>query len=172
MIMSIEYRVPADMPQDPNEIDPEWAADQIREVRKVRRTRNISIPRFVRALNASGYEIDVEEYHVLEGAPKTQAILHVREYILTHCERALDKKRVIGSVQTESTANAMYALMHARTNQGHGYEYMAEELTKRGIPVSTAQYRTAEQGITRNVPFDLIDGACDILGIRLGEWKE
>jgi len=170
--MSTEYRVPADMPQDPEEIDTEWAADQIRAVRTVRRTRNISLPRFVRALNASGYEIDLDEYRVLEGAPRTQAILHVREYILQHCERALDKKRVIGSVQTEATANAMYALMHARTIQELTYEVVAEGLTKRGVPVTAAQYRTAEQGITRNVPFDLIDAACDVLGIKLGAWKE
>ena len=160
------------MPQDPEEITPEFAAEEIRRVRTIRRTRNITIPRFVRALNASGYEIDVEEYRILEGAPASQAIRHVREYILQHCEKALDKSRVIGSVQSTSTAAAMYALMHARTSQGKPYEYVAEELTKRGIPTTAAQYRTAEQGITRNVPFDLIDGACDILGIRLGEWKE
>lgn len=160
------------MPQDPEQITSEFAAEEIRKVRTVRRTRNITIPRFVRALNASGYEIDVDEYRILEGAPASQAIRHVREYVLTHCENALDKRRVIGSVQSRSTADAMYALMNARTDQGHPYEYVAEELTKRGIPTTAAQYRTAEQGITRNVPFDLIDGACDVLGIHLGAWKE
>lgn len=169
--MSIEYRLPDDFPQDPDEITREQSEEWMREVRIVRRTRNIALSRFVKALNAAGYEINIDEYTMIEKAPRL-AHPHVQEYLLQYCAKVLNRKRVIGSAQSQSTARAMYALTAARTAKEWTYEQVAEGLTKLGIPVSAAQYRTAEQGITRTVPFDLIDGACDVLGIALGGWKE
>lgn len=166
-----EYKAPAESQYELDGITDEEISDWVRELRTVRRTRNIAIPRFVKALNASGYSIDVNEYKLFENAPRARGRIHVSSYILQHAEKALDKRRVIDSPQSEETAAAMFALMRARTDRNYSYEYVAEELTKRGIPVSAAQYRTAEQGIMRTVPFDLVSGACEILGIRLGEWK-
>lgn len=173
MIMSTqpsEYEAPKESAYGIESISDQTISEWVRDLRVVRRTRNISIQRFVKALNASGYDIDVEEYKLLEAAPRARGRIHVGEFILQHAEKALDKRRVIDSPQSQETADAMYALMQARTSQNYSYEYVAEQLTMRGVPVSGAQYRTAEQGIMRNVPFDLVSGACAILGIKLGEW--
>lgn len=171
MTNPLEYVAPTESQFPLDDIDDETIAEWVRSLRAVRRTRNISIQRFVKALNASGYEIDADEYKLFEAAPRARGRIHVAEFILQHAEKALDKKRVIDSPQSEETAAAMFALMRARTEKNWSYEYVAEKLTMRGIPVSGAQYRTAEQGIMRTVPYDVVAGACEILGITLGSWK-
>lgn len=171
MIMSATYRVPSDFPDDVDTITVDMAEAWFRDVRTIRRTRNIAIPRFVNALNTAGYSITTEEYKLLEAAPK-QSWPHVKEYLLQYCEKVFNKVRVNNSAQSDETAAAMLAILDARTRRNVTHAYMAEELTKRGIPITAAQFRTAEQGIMRAVPYDLVAASCDILGIRIGEWKE
>lgn len=159
------YDVPADMPQDPDEITVEWAADQMREVRNIRQTRNLTFPRFVRALNNAGYAIGIEDYKIIERAPKL-SLPHVREGILTYVSKVLNATRVSGSVQDHATAHAMVVIGSARREKGLDFADVAIQLRNAGIDFSEASYRTAEQGIMRVVPFAVIAECVKILDLE------
>lgn len=160
-----EYELPADMPQDPEEITLEWAAERIREVRNARQTRNLTFPRFVRALNRAGYEIDIEDYKIIERAPKL-GLVHVQEGILTYVAKVLNATRVTGSVQDSATEHAMVVISAARRAKGLSFQDMSVTLGTLGVEFSEASYRTAEQGIMREVPFAVIAASVKALDIE------
>lgn len=160
----IEYTIPADMPQDPEEITIEYAAECIREVRNHRQTRNLTFPRFVRALNRAGYEISTEDYKIIERAPKL-GLVHVQEGILTYVAKVLNAARVSGSVQDAATEHAMVVIGAARREKGMSFQDMSIALGNAGVDFSEASYRTAEQGIMREVPVAVIAASKYILDI-------
>lgn len=159
-----EYQVPADMPQDPEEITIEWAAERMREVRDARQTRNLTYPRFVRALNRAGYEISTEDYKIIERAPKL-SLPHVQEGILTYVAKVLNRLRVDGAVQDPTTTFAMVKIGTTRREKGLDFLDMTIRLGALDVEFSEASYRTAEQGIMRVVPFEVIAGCLKILDL-------
>lgn len=152
------------MPQDPEEITVEWAAERMREVRDARQSRNLTFPRFVRSLNRAGYEITYDEYKIIERAPKL-SLPHVQEGILVYAAKVFNATRVDGSVQDAATTHAMVVISSARRAKGLTFADMSDRLTDLGVNCSEAVYRTAEQGITREVPFAVIAGSRRILDI-------
>ena len=163
--MTNEYEVPRDLPQDPEEITHEMAAEWMREVRNARQTRNLTFPRFVRALNRAGYPIDIEDYKIIERAPKL-SLPHVQEGLLVYVAKVLNATRVSGSVQDAATEHAMVVIGNARRAKGMTFNDVSVALATNGVTFSEASYRTAEQGIMREVPFAVIAECVAILGIE------
>lgn len=165
--MNLEYTLP-DLPQDPDEITMEYAAECMREVRNQRQSRNLTFPRFVRALNRVGYEITAEDYKIIERAPKL-SLPHVQEGILIYVSKVLNATRVDGAIQDPQTTFAMLAIGNARRERSYSFNDMGIRLRAIDIPFSEASYRTAEQGITREVPFAVIAGCVKILNLDPAE---
>lgn len=163
--MNTEYEVPRDLPQDPEEITPEMAAEWMREVRNQRQTRNLTFPRFVKALNRAGYPIGVEDYKIIERAPKL-SLPHVQEGLLVYVAKVFNALRVSGSVQDAATEYAMIAIGTRRREKGMSFLDMSIALAEFGIPFSEASYRTAEQGIMKEVPWGVIAGSVKILDLE------
>jgi len=155
-------------PQYPAEITDKWALQEMARVRNYRQTKNINFPRFVRALNQSGYAITLNDYKRAETHP-VHAIPFVHDGLLDHCYKVLNAARVRGSVQGHHTEHAMQVIRTYRIRRNLDFLDMAERLTDRGITTSVAEYRTAEQGITKNVSFEVIAECVRLLGIDFGE---
>lgn len=166
--MTIEFEPPR-FPDDPDEISDVWAIEEMARVRGYRQTRNINFPRFVRALNQAGYAITVPEYKLCETRP-ANCPPHVREGMLTYAYKVLNKTRIAGSKQDEPTAHAMRVIREYRVAADKSFLDIAEYLTDDcGMPFSEAEYRTAEQGITKIVPFGVIRHVARYLRIPAGE---
>lgn len=165
--MTTEFEPPR-FPDDPDEITDVEATDEMSRVRNYRQTKNINFPRFVRALNQAGYKITLEDYKKAETRPVT-CIPFVRDGMLTYAYKVLNATRVRGSVQGEHTANAMQVIREYRVTKGLEFIDMSEMLTDNGIPTSQAEYRTAEQGITKHVSFEVIAECVKFLGIPTSE---
>lgn len=166
--MTAEFEAPR-FPDDPDEIDDVWAIEEMARVRNYRQTRNINFPRFVRAINAAGYEITVADYKLCETRPAT-CPPHVREGLLTYAYKVLNKTRISGSKQDAPTANAMRVIREYRVRANMSFVDLAEYLTDEcATPFSEAEYRTAEQGITKIVPFGVIYHVAQYLRIPAGE---
>lgn len=165
--MTVEFEPPR-FPDDPDEITDVEAIAEMARVRNYRQTKNINFPRFVRALNQAGYKITLEDYKKAETRPQT-CIDFVRDGMLIYAYKVLNATRVRGSVQGEHTAHAMTVIRAYRVAKGYEFVDMAEMLTDHNIPTSTAEYRTAEQGITKVVPFEVIAECVAFLGVPHSE---
>lgn len=165
--MTAEFEPPR-FPDDPDDITDVEAIEEMARVRNYRQTKNINFPRFVRALNQAGYKITLEDYKKAETRPVT-CIPFVRDGMLTYAYKVLNATRVRGSVQGSHTARAMTVIRAYRVAKGYEFVDMAEMLTDNGIATSTAEYRTAEQGITKVVPFEVIAECARYLTIPAGE---
>lgn len=152
------------MPDDPAEITDYDVREWWPEVRRARLDKNLPVPRFVSALNRAGYAIDIATYKRIEKLP-LEAVDHVREGILRYVEKVFSSERVPDSAQTPSTVYAMAVLSDARKAKGLTYNDMSQRLMTRGIAMQPNSIRTAEQGITRVVPFDYIAVSAEILEI-------
>lgn len=152
-------------PDNPNEISDAFCREAIKDVRAARQERNITFPRFVKALNRAGFEISLHEYKEAETKPATSDAA-IRRGLLPYAYQVLNSARVTGSMQTPETAYAMQVLADARRAAGFEYTDMSVELMQRGVPITPAAYRTCEQGITRDVSFDLILVASTVLDVN------
>lgn len=129
-----------------------------------RRDKGLAIPRFVKALNKTGYSITLRGYKEFETYPG-RAIDHIDAGILEYAYRVLNSTRVANSVQGPNTVHAMCAIMRARIAAEMDYFEMAEALNFAGLTISEAEYRAAEQGMTKIVPFEVIAEASKILDL-------
>lgn len=136
----------------------------MRNLAEQRRERQIAIPRFVRALNKAGYDIPLAVYKECEMLPG-QAIDQINNGMLVYAYRVLNAVRVQNSVQGKHTSNAMKTIAERRVAKNFDYFHMAEELNSVGVKVTEAEYRAAEQGMTKIVSFELIIEAALILDL-------
>lgn len=166
--MTVEFEPPR-FPDDPDEITDVQAIEEMARVRNYRQTKNLNFPRFVRALNRAGYDIDVATYKLCETRP-VNAIPHVREGMLTYAYKVLNQARVNGSVQDEPTARIMRVIRDYRVKRDLTFGDIAEYLTETaGIRTTEAEYRTQEQGITKIVPIGVVDAIRTYLRIPASE---
>jgi hypothetical protein len=166
--MTEQFPVP-EIPQDPDDMSDTWCIDRMKEVRNYRSTRNLSFPRFVRALHRAGFpDITVEEYKLCETRPASSGPF-VREGLLTYCYKVLNTTRVEGSAQDPITEHVVMRLTAERQARDYSHADMANRLTYAGAPISAASWRTIEQGITTNVPLHVAVIAARILEIPLEE---
>ncbi len=153
-------------PQLPEEVTDTWAMSAMREVRDARADRGFTFRRFVQLINAEGYDITLSDYKHIEQYP-ANSTAHVRAGLLAYAYRALNSTRTPHSVQSEVTASAMRKLAAARLLLNLSFADVAAMISERGINIHAAEYRTAEQGITRQVPYDVVLLAAEILGVEL-----
>lgn len=144
------------------------ATDYMRVLRTDRRNKGTAISRFVRAMTKAGYSITASDYKACEGYPG-KAIEHVRNGMLDAAYVVLNSVRIQHSPQPRHTANAMTVIANARQSQGLEYFQMAEKLEARGVTITESEYRTAEQGINKHVPFEVVAESARILGVSAGE---
>lgn len=159
-----QYTNPIPVGDDPSNYGDTHKLEFMRQLVLDRRDAGIAIPRFVRALNKAGYSITLKEYKSIEQVPG-KGIAHIDEWLLEYAYRVINATRVQNSVQGKHTARAMIAISKARRNADLDYLDMAKRLTGAGVPITEAEYRTAEQGMTKHVPFEVIAATCFILGI-------
>lgn len=136
----------------------------MRNLAEQRRERQIAIPRFVRALNKAGYDIPLAVYKECEMMPG-KAIEQINNGMLVYAYRVLNAVRVQNSVQGKHTSAAMRKIAETRVAKNYDYFHMSEELNSVGVKVTEAEYRAAEQGMTKIVSFELIIEAALILNI-------
>jgi hypothetical protein len=90
---------------------------------------------------------------------------HISAGMLEYAYRVLNSSRVQNSVQGPNTARAMTLISQARTAKGLEYFDMSEELGMRNVPITEAEYRAAEQGMTKIVSYEVITEAAKILDL-------
>lgn len=150
------------------EIPDRTKVDAMKQLTADRRDKAIAIPRFVRALNRAGYPIRLAEYKECEMGP-LNAVPHINAGMLDYAYRVLNTTRVQNSVQGPYTSRVMTVIGNARIAQGLDYFEVAEKMTAKGVQITEAEYRAAEQGMTKHVPFEWIMTAIDILGLNSRE---
>lgn len=160
-----QYTNPIPVGDDPSNYSDLDKVAFIKQLREDRRNKGIAIPRFVRALNKAGYSITVTTYKTECETYPQRGIAHVNEWILEYAYRVLNSVRVQNSVQGPHTAYAMEAIASERMRKGLDYYQMAEKLSKRGITITEAEYRTSEQGMTKHVSFEVITECANILDL-------
>lgn len=141
----------------------------MKQLAEDRRDKGIAIPRFVKAINArankSGRSFTLAEYKAAEKFP-AKGIPLIHEYLFVFAYEVLNATRVGNSPQSIATAHAMEVIGDARVKADIDYETFAERLSRKlGIQVTGAEYRTAEQGMTKIVPHDWIWAASKILDL-------
>ncbi len=163
-----QYENPIPLGDDPSNYGDKAKVQFMLDLRDARRNKGIAIPRFVRALNKAGYTISVTDYKTCEQKPG-EAIEHINEWLLEFAARVLNSVRVQNSVQGASTSHAMTVIAERRIARNLDYHQMAELLNSHGITVTEAEYRTAEQGMTKHVSFEIIAECASILRIQAGD---
>lgn len=136
----------------------------MRDLAEHRRERQIAIPRFVRAMNKAGFDVTLSDYKACEMMPG-KAIEQIDKGMLIYAYRVLNAVRVQNSVQGKHTSAAMKAIAERRVAKNFDYFHMSEELNSVGVKVTEAEYRAAEQGMTKIVSFELIIEAALILDL-------
>jgi hypothetical protein len=136
----------------------------MRDLIEHRRDKGIAIPRFVRSLSKAGYSISLADYKEAEQLPG-KGIDHITAGMLEYAYRVLNSTRVQNSVQGPNTARAMTRIAQARINKGYEYYDLAELLNAKGVIITEAEYRTAEQGMTKHVSYEVIAECASILGL-------
>lgn len=145
--------------------------DVMRQLRTDRRNKGTEIARFARAMSKAGYHITPSDYKTCEQKPG-MSIDHIRAGMLIAAYEVLNSTRVQNSPQPRNTARAMTRIGNARMSQRLDYYQVAEKLQARGVNITEAEYRTAEQGITKHVSFEVVAECANILGIAKGELFE
>lgn len=162
------YQNPIPVGDDPNNYGDKELIEHMRTLRTDRRNKRAAISRFTRAMTKAGYSISPEDYKACEQKPG-MAIEHIKAGMLIAAYEVLNSTRIQNSPQPKHTAQAMTVISYARVSQGLEYFQMAEKLEARGVSITEAEYRTAEQGITKHVPFEVVAETARILGIAKGE---
>ena len=162
------YENPVPAGQSPDLYSDPELVEFMRKLKEDRKNKGTAISRFVRQLNKAGYEITVSQYKEYETLPG-KAIPAIREYMLVYAYKVLNSLRIQDSPQGKLTSYAMTVIGESRQQQGIDYFQMAEKLRTRHISMTEAEYRTLEQGISLNVPFEVVAECARILGIGVGE---
>jgi hypothetical protein len=136
----------------------------MRDLIEHRRDKGIAIPRFVRSLSKAGYSISLADYKEAEQLPG-KGIDHITAGMLEYAYRILNSTRVQNSVQGPNTARAMTRIAQARITKNLDYFDVAEELNTRNVPITEAEYRAAEQGMTKIVSYEVIIETAKILDL-------
>jgi hypothetical protein len=158
------YRNPIPSGTDPSTYTDVEKLQFMRDLTENRRDKGIAIPRFVRAMTKAGYPISLSAYKECEQLPG-MGIDHISAGMLEYAYRVLNSSRVQNSVQGPNTARAMTLISQARTAKGLEYFDMSEELGMRNVPITEAEYRAAEQGMTKIVSYEVITEAAKILDL-------
>lgn len=155
------------IPQDESEITPAFCLQSIQNIKAARISRNLTFPRFVAALQRHGASITVDEYKKIEQFP-VQSIPYIHDGLLTYADRVFNSNRTPGSLQSLTTTHAMIVIANKRRELGYSYQNMANMLNESyELGLNANHYRTCEQGITVQVPFDLVVRAANVLEIPL-----
>jgi hypothetical protein len=158
-------------PQLPDDLSDKDVITTMLGIRSARLTQNIQLARFVRSLNRRGYPIEHAEYLDIETYP-LKARPHIENDLVTYAAAVLNDTRAANTsaVQSPASQRATQVLARARLSLGLTYDDVAHALTTEyQVPTSTAQYRTAEQGIMKSPPFDMIISAAHFLGVPIGD---
>jgi hypothetical protein len=160
---TLEYTNPIPEGSDPADLTIAEIKELMEQLRRDRTNKGITLPRFVRALNKAGYDIDLSKYKDCEKKPGVAAD-HVREYLFTYAYKVLNTTRVQDSVQSAATEYAMGKISEARITHGHTYAAFARRLrSARHVAITEHEYRAMEQGMTKTVPWDLIEACVYVL---------
>jgi hypothetical protein len=154
--------IPAD--KSPEEFTDVDKLGFIKELAANRRDKGIAIPRFVRAVNKAGYRISLRDYKECEEFPG-KAIDHIDKGLLHYAYQVLNSTRVQNSVQGPHTTYALTRIAAARVSVGLDYFDMSESLNETGILITEAEYRAAEQGMTKIVSYEVIIESAKILDL-------
>lgn len=165
------YANPIPVGEDLDSYSDKELVEVMRTLRTDRRNKGTEISRFSRAMSKAGYSITPSDYKACEQKPGL-GIDHIRAGMLIAAYEVLNSTRVQNSPQPRNTARAMTRIGNARMSQGIEYFQMSEKLQARGVQITEAEYRTAEQGITKHVAFEIVAECANILGIAKGELFE
>jgi hypothetical protein len=169
------YVCPIPAGDDPQNYGDAEKVEFMRQLHADRKEKGIAISRFVRQINKAYSDptrfITPAEYKRAEQFP-VHGIALIDEYLLQVAYEVLNSTRVQNSPQDKATAHAMTRIAQERVKRGFEYFHMSEKLHERGVNVTEAEYRTAEQGMARHVNFQLIAETARILGIAPGELFE
>ncbi len=145
---------------DPDSNPNEWVdTEATLAVHVMRRDRlnhpNMSVPRIVKGLARLDYVITVAEYKDLERYPYNNLHL-VREGIVSLVYRVLRGDLPAYTNSDKYTQAVMAEIKAVREARGYKYADMAKGVSALGDQVTEDQYRTMEQGITKDVSVSLV----------------
>jgi hypothetical protein len=125
---------------------------------------NMTVPRVVKGLGRLDYEMTVAEYKELERVPFNHLDL-IRSGVVGLVYRVLNGDLPAYTNSDKYTQAVMRLIKEKREAYEYTYKDMAEMISAKGSQLTEDEYRTMEQGITKNVPVSVALRAAQALGI-------
>lgn len=125
---------------------------------------NMTVPRVVRGLARLDYEMTVAEYKDLERTPFEHVDM-IRAGVIGLVYKVLVGDLPAYTNSDKYTQAVMALIKKGREEYEYSYADMAEMISSRGSQVTEDEYRTMEQGITKNVPVSVVMRAARSVGV-------